>query len=423
MSARFKRWWIAISVGHFLAWRQLKRSSLGTTVLIIFVMALTFLNLVVVTGILVGLIEGSVQVNKGLYTGDIIISTLPNRTYIEQSPRIIETVKRLPSVQSLSARYLESGSVEANYQKVRRGNELPNRVGSLVAGIDPLAEDRTTNLSSRVIEGEFLNPGDGDFILIGADKLAKYLPIESPGLETLKDVAIGSKVRMTIGDSTRLYTIKGILRSKVGEVDNRIFMNDTLLRSIAGRYDYGVDEIAIKLIPGTDSLRVKDQILAAGVGAYARVQSSEEAEPKFLKDIKNTFALLGNVIGSIGLAVASITIFIVIFVNAITRRKYIGILKGIGIEGAAIQISYMMQAIFYAAAGIVVGVLIIYGLLVPFFAAHPINFPFSDGILVAPVSGTLIRAIILMIATIGAGYIPAKLIVRQNTLDAILGRK
>ena len=38
------------------------------------------------------------------------------------------------------------------------------------------------------------------------------------------------------------------------------------------------------------------------------------------------------------LVVASITIFIVIFINAITRRKFIGILQGIGISGEAIEI-------------------------------------------------------------------------------------
>jgi ABC-type antimicrobial peptide transport system permease subunit len=68
------------------------------------------------------------------------------------------------------------------------------------------------------------------------------------------------------------------------------------------------------------------------------------------------------------------------------------------------------------------GTLIIYGVLAPYIAAHPINFPFSDGTLVAPFSGTMIRALILLIATIIAGYIPARLVVKQNTLDAILGR-
>jgi hypothetical protein len=60
--------------------------------------------------------------------------------------------------------------------------------------------------------------------------------------------------------------------------------------------------------------------------------------------------------------------------------------------------------------------------LKPFFDANPINFPFSDGILVATVNGTAIRTAILLLATIVAGYIPARIVIKQNTLSAILGR-
>ena len=51
------------------------------------------------------------------------------------------------------------------------------------------------------------------------------------------------------------------------------------------------------------------------------------------------------------------TIFIVIFINALTRRKFIGILKGVGINGKAIEMSYMFQSIFYALFGSCIGLL------------------------------------------------------------------
>ena len=148
----------------------------------------------------------------------------------------------------------------------------------------------------------------------------------------------------------------------------------------------------------------------------------DEAIPKFLKDIKGTFSILGNAISGIGLVVACITIFIVIFVNAITRRRFIGILKGIGISERAIKFSYVLQSLFYALSGVVIGSCIVFFFLKPLIAAHPINFPFSDGILVATVGGTMTKALILFIATVIAGYIPARMVVRQNTLNAILGR-
>jgi ABC-type antimicrobial peptide transport system permease subunit len=69
-----------------------------------------------------------------------------------------------------------------------------------------------------------------------------------------------------------------------------------------------------------------------------------------------------------------------------------------------------------------IGLVVLYGLLVPAFLKHPINFPFSDGILVAEPVGTLVRMLVLLVITLIAGFIPARMIVRKNTLDSILGR-
>jgi putative ABC transport system permease protein len=189
-----------------------------------------------------------------------------------------------------------------------------------------------------------------------------------------------------------------------------------------GRNNFDVNEISVLLEPGVIPEDFRDSLLDKGFGEYSSIQVWYEAIPQFLDQIKTTFGLLGNLIGGIGLIVASITIFIVIFVNIVTRRKFIGILKGIGISPEAIEISYVFQSIFYAVLGSISGMLVVFLIIQPFIAAHPIDFPFSDGILVATFNGSMIRAGVLLVATVLAGYIPARLIVRKNTLDAILGR-
>lgn len=410
-----------IRIGWFLAFRQVRRANKWTTGLIIFVMTLTFLNLVVVSGILVGLIEGAVEANKAYYTSDILITKLDKKNYIEQSPKVLSIINSLPEVETSSARYLESGRIEANYKSAAKPEEIDSAGGTL-AGIDPVQEDKLTNISRFVVEGQYLEPQDYDQILIGGYLLQKYFPVETPAFPTLKNVNVGDRVRITVEDVTREVTIKGVILSKVDELSYRIFFVDRQLRDLIGRTDYNVDEVSIKLKPGADPVLVKEALIRAGVSEYARVQTFEDAQPKFLKDIKATFALLGNMISSIGLAVASITIFIVIFVNAITRRKFIGILKGIGISGRTIEASYIFQSFFYAICGSGIGLAILYGFLKPYVTAHPINFPFSDGILVAPLLSTGIKLGILVVTTIIAGYIPARMIVRKNTLDSILGR-
>jgi ABC-type lipoprotein release transport system permease subunit len=412
----------SIKIGFFLAIREVRKANKWTTVLIISVMVLTFLNLIVLSGVLVGLIQGSTDANKERYTSDVIVSTLLKKTYIEQSQRIIDTLRGIPGVEYVTARYVASGRVEANYKNRTRLTDNVDQAAGLIVGINPEEEDIVTGLSKFVKEGEYLDESDTDEVLIGGNLLFKYTPIESPGFQTLKNVEVGSKVRLVVEGKTREVTIKGIIKSKVGEVDQRIYMVDRELRKLIGRNDFNVDEIVAKLSDSADPKLVKGLLVAEGFEEYAKIQTWEEAQPKFLNDIKVTFSLLGNLIGSIGLAVACITIFIIIFVNAITRRRFIGILKGIGIRSAAIEYSYVIQSLFYAVCGIFIGSLIVFLFLQPYIAAHPINFPFSDGILVATPIGTTVRASILLIATLIAGYIPARIVVKQNTLDAILGR-
>src|SRR3989344_2783912 len=108
---KIRKFIISLKVGFFLAIRQIKRSNKATTALIIFVMMLTFLHLVVVRVVLVGLIDGSIEVYREFSTGEVFISNLPKKSFIENCPAIIETVKAMPWVTSFSARYLESGTV------------------------------------------------------------------------------------------------------------------------------------------------------------------------------------------------------------------------------------------------------------------------------------------------------------------------
>jgi ABC-type lipoprotein release transport system permease subunit len=225
-----------------------------------------------------------------------------------------------------------------------------------------------------------------------------------------------------VNGKTQEFIVKGIVKSKVGEVSIRAFITQGDFLRLVDRGSLNANEIVTRHAATLTDDQAKDVLVSSGFDQYAKIQTATEAIPDFLNQIKLAFGVLGNMIGAIGIVVASITIFIVIFINAVTRRKFIGIMKGIGVSSMAIQISYIIQSLFYAISGSVVGTFILYALLVPAFQKHPINFPFSDGILVAEPSGTLVRVIILLIVTLIAGFIPARMIVRKNTLDSILGR-
>jgi ABC-type lipoprotein release transport system permease subunit len=420
----------SIRVGWFLATRQIQRASKWTTGLIIFVMTLTFLNLVVVSGLLVGLISGSFVQFRDHYSGDILI-TPPNRqTYIKDSTALVSYLSSHPDVELYSARYLVGAGILGTLDRLPKSEQKINRANLSVAGIDPLNEEAMTHLSKFVKYGKPLMPGDTQGILIGANILKKYSSFADaniPGLTLLEDVDIGSRVRLTIpsldggAPIAKEYFVRGIVKSKIDEVSARAFILDEEVRRLIPTRKLDYQEIAVRTNPGKEAAVLADIRAFTGTG-LSRVQSSQEAIPTFLRDIETTMGILGNALSSIALVVATITIFIVIFINAITKRKFIGIMKGIGISPFAVQLSYVIQAFFYGAVGSAIGVALTFGLLKPFFDKNPINFPFSDGILVATPEGALLRIGILMVVVLLAGYIPAWLIVRKNTLDAILGR-
>ncbi len=413
----------SLRVGWFLALRQIRRGSLWTTLLIICIMTLTFLNLVVVGGVLVGLTAGARLAYNKQYSGDVFIRSLTTKSYIEQSNTILGTLATFPEVVAVSPRYTASGKAESNYKTRVGPGQRPDTVAANVVGIDPEKEQLVTQSGLRLIKGTYLDSNEEGSVVLGKNLVPQY-SVSGGQISALvlKDVDVGSKIRITIGESAREYTVQGILSSKIGEASTRIYMSDRELRRLAARDDQNVGEIAVRLRDESEAPRVVAALKELGFDRFARVETSTESQGSFLDDIARTFGLLSNMIGAIGLLVASITIFIVIFINAVTRRKFIGILKGIGIAGSAIEFSYVLQSLFYGVIGSVIGMAIIYGFLEPYIAANPINFPFADGLLLVPLDGTMLRLGILMCVTVIAGYLPARLIVSRNTLDAILGR-
>ncbi|MEO5645922.1 MAG: FtsX-like permease family protein [Candidatus Paceibacterota bacterium] len=412
----------SVKVGLFLGVRQLRRANRSTTILIISIMTFTFLNLVVVSGILVGLIVGGNIANRNQYTGDVIATTLSGKTTIDHSQNFISTVAHDPQVTKYTARFLVGSTIEANYKTRTDFSNKANSIGGQLTGIDPAQENNFSNISKYVVEGKFLEPGESGYIVLGSNLLDRYSSSFGDSFSSLKNIYPGDTVKVTVNGNTREFIVSGIVKSKVGEVSLRSFISNADFIQLSNRTNLDVNEIAVQHATTITDNEMKQRLVDDGFDTTAKIQTADEAIPDFLTQIKTAFSLLGNLIGAIGIVVGSITIFIVVFINAVTRRKFIGILKGIGVSPLAIEVSYLLQSLFYGFSGSLLGSIILYGVLVPLFNAHPLNFPFSDGILVADVPTTLVRIVVLLIVTLIAGFIPARMIIKKNTLDSILGR-
>lgn len=413
----------SLRVGLLLGLRQIQRANKWTTLLIISVMMLTFLNLIIVSGVLVGLIEGAEIAIRSESLGDLIIKENDDEDNILNTPTVLRELATFSEIDAYSPRYIGGGVIEANYKERRSLTGERDTAQINITGIDPVLEDNMSSLSKDIIEGEYLDPDQEGYILLGYYYIQRYSKKFGDIFDTVSGVNVSDTVRLTVGNVSKEFIVKGIIQSKVDEVSLNSYIPEREFRRIFGKIDRNADKIVIRVKPDADESQVKEMLVADGLDEFGKIQTFEEGKPKFFTDIKKTFNILGTFTGSIGMVVASITIFIIIFINALSRRQQIGILKGIGIERKAIEIAYVLQAAVYALIGSALGALLTYGFLVGYFERNPIKFPFSDGVLVAPVNETLIRFIILFTITLIAGFLPAWLIVKQNTLNSILGRK
>lgn len=431
-----------LRLGFFLAIRQVTRTSKWTTGLIVFIMMLTFFNLIATSGFLVGIVEGSSRAFKEQWTGDLFISNRNEKTYIERTNDIESMVTSFPQIESYSKRIISGVSIEANWWEKKKEADA-NVVSNQIAGIDPIQEDATTHLSRAVVEGSWLTPGDSRGIVLGSGFLAKYSRVADL-VSLLRDVKPGTVVRVTVTGKTENlnlesegvpqetvssptsvtqdFIVRGIIDSKVQFVSSRAYIIDSELKKMLGKTDGDVSEIAIVMKEGVDPYTVKTPLINNNFSSYAKINTAEEGAPEFLVNIKLFFSIIGTILGSVSIIVALITIFIIIYINALTRRRQIGILKGIGVTNFAIEFSYICQAVFYVLLGSGIALVLIFAVLKPYLDLHPIDTPFASIVLVAEPFSVFTKFVLVMLVSTLAGYLPARLIVNRNTLNAILGR-
>jgi len=411
---------LIIRTAFFIASKSIQRGSLIVKLVTVFILLLTFLNLLVIGGLLIGITEDvSVKVKDSL-TGDVFIEPSLEYDYIQNTGDIFSVLKGTPGVR-YSPRLTTGASIEYEYKSV--GSEKnPPRVSAVVAGIDPLLEAQVTNIEQRVIAGSFLNE-NWDFIVLGSSLVDGYTSSKMGSGSTLGHVLIGDKVRIRFSNNNLLeFTVVGIVNSKSSTVDQRAFVNQKILRQILSTAGNSYSEIAIVTPNNIAPASLIEELRDIPRGNRNDVKSSDEAIPSAVGDLKKAFGLIGNLVGATALFVGIITIFVIIFVNVSSRRRYLGILKAQGISAPTLILSYVFQIIFYMLVGLILGTIIILIFLQPYFAKNPISLPMAEGELFLTQAYVSIRVIVLFIAAVISTFIPAWLIIRQNTLNAILGR-
>jgi putative ABC transport system permease protein len=202
--------------------------------------------------------------------------------------------------------------------------------------------------------------------------------------------------------------------------DHQAFVTRTEMASALSRsvFSERASQILIKTDPGFSEAQIVQDI--EGLGIDGEIRTWEEYGSG-MRGIVSTFDIIAGLIGVIGLVVAAVIMFIVIYIGVVNRKKQIGILRAIGIPQNAIVGSYLIQSILYIGAGIVVGWLLFRFVILQYFMAYPLDLPIGLVSLTLK-SGALGGWIFgLMIAGVLAGLVPALTVMRESIIKSIWG--
>lgn len=400
----------------FLAVKSItKGHTKAATALIIFILSLSFINLVFISSILYGVVD---MLNKQMLsniTSNIVVDPQEEpikKDYILHAAELRRQIELIPGVIATVRHYKLVGTLA--YDKEKNGKF---KIASAeVIGIDPEDEKRVTGIFQKVVDGHYLEgPGFGD-ILLGAALAGGYRTTGE--FTSLGGAKVGDKVFLTFSNGVvRDYRVKGIFMTRFGFADRLAFITDKEAEAMLSVSNMA-SQILVRISGVGDEDHYMKQIHSLATNLKVRKWTDHMGA---LGDVTKSFDMIIFMVSGIGLAVASITIFILIYVNVVNRRRQIGVLKAIGIKQSIIVCSYALQALFFTISGIIIGYLLIFTLIAPYFTAHPLEMAAGDATLSLNKARIIHAALSLLVAALIAGFIPSRRAAKENILKAIWG--
>lgn len=404
-----------LTIALFVARKTISKGSKSTATLLVFILALAFFNLLFITGFLNGFSDGILKSMIDSSTSHIIISPEEypvRKSYIVNQTSLRKQIETIPGVIATTRHYIVSGSV--GYDKGDSG--VLQFVAAPVVGVNQLDEKKVISIRDHMVSGIFPDELKDDEVVLGSNLAGGYeaiLPVDLGG------VRAGDKVHIKYTNGIdKIYTVRGVFNVAIGFSSNNAFISDKEAERILTTYDQA-SEIMVRV--DLQSHTVDEYVERIKLIAPTLKTESYVNRLAAIGILVEAFDSIALIVSFISIVVGAATVFVMVYINAQSKQKQIGILKAIGIRERIIELSYVIQSLFYSMLGIIFGSLFLYFVVMPFLLSHPIEMPFGSAYLVLTVKDFIISVILMLLSSLVAGYTPARMVSKRDILKVIWG--
>ena len=391
-----------IKTAFFMATREIKRGNKGTVIVTVFIMTLAVLNLLFMPCLLDGMDhKNKLQVIDAKF-GHVVIEPKEGDSLILNPRSLQKKINSFNEVQGVSLQYSVGATLYYNDKSLGRS----------ITFIDPIDEDSVTTIAESIVEGSYLSKLDTDEILIGSESAGTHNPIDISN--SLGGIATGDYVEIKYNNGIiKKYRVKGIYKTNFINADYSLFLNNKEMENIFGTNDRA-DTVLIRLKKENIEYDFIKKLTQIGIG-----EDIFNSRDRAGLEISQIFSIIKMILAIIAILVSVTTLFIVIYIDAINKRKIIAVINAIGVNRKIIIYSFIFQSIFYSVSGILIGLFLLYYLIVPYFIANPFMMPFGAVSLLVETEVVVNRMIALIVTAIIAGFVPAYQVTKQNIVEAM----
>ena len=397
-----------LKVAFLLALRSLQRGSRSSVILTVLIIGMCFTNMIFLPALFNGIGQSITNQLVDYEVGNVLVSPELGDQYVTNLSDTLSLINGMPGVMRATPHYTE-GATFLYRQRV---------LGVSVRAIKPDDEMYVSPLYTKMIAGSYLGDTDTGEVIIGKPVAGNPAIRQQDEYQpSLGGVRVGDSVTIQFANGyTADYRVKGIFYTGWTQADSAAYISWTDMEKVLGHpIDYAND-ITVKVQPGYSETFVKNELISYGVSD--QVQTTADLLAKSLGQALQSFEIINLVSLIVSIVITTVVLFIVITIKTLNSRKQIGILKAIGVDKEVIMHNYGFQVIILAILGIILGIALT-TLLDVYMQFHPIVTPAWSATLYLTPMDILTNSLILFIAAVIAGYVPAYQVSREDIQSAM----